>query len=340
MPKGGSERIVRSGANARRTIACLDGATDLDPLSVVERALELAELHVVPEDDAAFEAFASGALFIAICERAGEARARELVAALLRRETQTAASAPAPRETVVLLVTGDAERARRIRARLAGRVAVREASDLAGLLAHVEASLDARILLVVDEAVPGLEGTILTTLTRLLPPSASLLFRGDAPSGLYHVAVAWATLPEDASPEEVADRCLSGVGSQERPKRKLAERPMVVLVEPDEVVRSLMARCFEHEGYVVVPREDGLGGLEACIDHEPDVLVAPCAMDDLDGAALARLVRGRLGSAAPAIVLRGDPPADKAPAVRVIPTDARFADLLAEVRRLAPSRRL
>ncbi|MCZ7684573.1 MAG: response regulator [Sandaracinaceae bacterium] len=334
MPRGGSERIVRRGGNARTTLACLESARDLDALTVLARALELAQLHAVPEEEAPFLAFVRGPLAAAAREAIGE-QARELLAPLDTERRERAALAPSG---VVLLASADAERSRRIRERLAS-ITVHEAADLGRLLALVEESFDARMLLVIDGELPGVEGPLLLTLTRLLPPTASVLFRGDPPSGLYAVSLAWGTLPEQASEEEVAERCLAELGAAPSP-RAIAERPMLVLVEPTRTVRALMTHRFEHEGYLVIACEDPLGALEACIDHEPDVLIAPSEMDGLDGGALARLVRGRLGEAAPSVVLRGAADPHDAGAASVVPIDARFADLLAEVRRLAPARRL
>lgn len=334
MPRGGSERIVRRGENAKRTLDCLESAGDLDALTVLERALELAQLHAVPEEEAAFLEFVRGPLAAAVRDALGE-DARALIASL---DPEERASARPAASGVVLLASADAERSRRIRARLES-VTVHEAADLSRLLALVEESFDARVLLVIDGELPGVQGPLLATLTRLLPPTASVLFRGDAPSGLYDVSLSWGTLPEGASEDEVAERCLAELGAVPSP-RALAERPMIVLVEPTAAVRALMKHRFEHEGYLVVACEEPLAALEACIDHEPDVLVAPCEMDGLDGGALARLVRGRLREAAPSVVLRGAGDPHDAGAACVVPVDARFADLLIQIRRLAPARRL
>lgn len=340
MPKGGSERIVRRGENARRVLERLESAR-LDALSVLERALELAELHAVPEEPASFAAFTRGPLLVAMREVLGDARATALVASLGTERAASPSIAPASSDDfVVVLASEHAARSRRIRARL-GSMTVREAPDLTTLLALIEDGLGARTLVVFDGQLPGLHGPILLTLTRLLPASASVIFRGDPPSGLFDVSLAWATLPADATEEDVALRCLAEARADEPPqKRSIADRPMLVLVEPDDVVRALMTRRFEHEGYLVIGCADALSALEKCIDHEPDVLVAPREMSGLDGGALARLVRGRLGEAGPAIVLRGAVDPTDARAVRSVPMDARFADLLQVVRKLAPARRL
>jgi CheY-like chemotaxis protein len=346
VPKGGVESIARRGQNAQKTLEALRAVSDFDgALSALERALELAELHAVPEDAAAFVIFVCGPLFDAISERLGEAAARSVDDRLMDDAEPSAPRAPsppieAPRPEGPVIIVASADDARRAAiARGAESFAhVEPAPSLATLVAAVEASLDRSLVLIVDGPLPGADGSLLLTLARLLPPSARIVFCGDPPSGLYTTSLVWTTLSESAPVDEVVAKARTDMGS---PPRALGERALVVVVSPEEVARSLLVRRLEHEGFLVIGCDEPLAALEACIDHDPDLLIAELDMPDLDGVALARLVRGRLGEGGPAVLLRGSGvlSADDARYATVVDADARFADLLAQARRLAPGRR-
>lgn len=297
--------------------------------AVLERALELAQLHAVPEEAEPFARFVHGPLSEAARAGLEEGAARAIVEMLGPRGRP--AANPAAR--MVVLACADEARAYAVRAALPESFEVRVALDLPALVEQVEGHLDRHLALVIDGSVPGLNGPLLSTLARLLPPSASLLFRGDPPSGLYAVGLAWTTLPEDASVEAVVQHLVGAPAALPRNGR----RKVLVLVDPDPSIRTALGARFEAEGYVVVRCEHGLAALEASIDHEPDLLVAAREMPRIDGLALARLVRARMGDAAPTVLLRGAGQLDREDAklARLVGED----ELLDEVRELAPTGR-
>lgn len=347
MSKGGVESIARRGRNAQRTLDAVSAVSDPDSaVSVLARALEIAELHAVPEDAPELVIFVCGPLFEAASELLGDAAAQAINDRLLDDATPSSPPSkppePAPSRSaaVMIIASAEAERRSAIARAAAPFVDVETASDLATLLAAVEANLDRSVVLVIDGPVPGAEGSLLLTLARLLPASARIVFRGDPPSGLFAVSLAWTTLPETASVDDVIAHVRTVVSAPPAPL-PLGERAIALVVSADEVTRSLLGRRLEHEGFIVIACDEPLGALEACLDHEPDLVIAERDMPGLDGIALARLIRGRLGEAAPAVLLRGSRPldAEDAPYATLVPSDARFAELLAAARRLAPQRR-
>lgn len=191
------------------TLHHLEGVTDADTaLVLLERALELAQLHTVPNDRAAYALFVCGPLFDAIAEQLGEAVAARTSEELtgLDASAPSAETPPAPAR-VVIVASVDAARADALAAELGVLGPVHRAPDLVSLVSRVEENLGQPILLVVDGAIPGLDGAMLPTLARLLPADSKIVHCGDPPSGLYDTSLTWATLAESAAVEEVVAQC-------------------------------------------------------------------------------------------------------------------------------------
>ena len=71
-------------------------------------------------------------------------------------------------------------------------------------------------------------------------------------------------------------------GQQNIENRK---KPMtrILLVEDDEVVRVLMKKILEADGYRCIEVEDGAVAIEWLTDNHADVVVSDCHMPNLDG---------------------------------------------------------
>src|SRR5690606_28439954 len=113
-------------------------------------------------------------------------------------------------------------------------------------------------------------------------------------------------------------------------------RPLCVVVDADEVMRSRAARRLEQDGFIVIQCEDPLAALEACVEHEPALLIAPRDLAGLEGLALARLLHGRMRDAGPAVILYGSGTlsAEDARLVRLVPNDLGLTAMVGEAKRL------
>jgi two-component system, sensor histidine kinase len=76
----------------------------------------------------------------------------------------------------------------------------------------------------------------------------------------------------------------------------------VVLVEDEEDIRQAMSALLESWGLVVEVAEDGRRGLDTIVERRPDVALIDIAMPGLDGYAVARRVRSKMGASAPRLV--------------------------------------
>ncbi len=76
----------------------------------------------------------------------------------------------------------------------------------------------------------------------------------------------------------------------------MAENIRVILVDDHTVVRKGIRALLEQEQdiEVVGEAEDGLKGVQACIDHAPDVVILDMALPLLSGVEVARKIREKL----------------------------------------------
>lgn len=332
----GVSRTRESGHRGLDLLHRLEQRTDADAaLGILERALELAQLHSVPHDRPSFALFVCGPLFDAVAEQLSQHEAAQLsdelmgesetdatiateapIATESSRSTGEPAHPSQPAPTTVIVASADEARSSAIAERLGQGATVHRTSDVVALVARIEASLAHPILLVIDGAIPGLAPALVPTLARLLPSGSTVVLAGDPPSGLYDTALNWATVEDGASVEELVVRCRDAL-----PRA----RPVVVLVDPDLLGRPDRAAALERDaGCVVHPVEDALSALDACILHAPDLVVSEQELPSLDGAALARLVRDRLGRRAPPVVLRGARSASDPAVVAVVADDTEL----------------
>lgn len=271
--------------------------------AVLSRALDLSGVSAVPEEPVGFGLFARGPLRSALEEVIDPEIAKATSEALTRVVRQLVQSGVRRRpeqlreraERVVLLVLQDEQRAERVGAHLRGYAEVHRARDVFGLLQMAERYAERELYLVIDGGFPGLRGPMLATLARVLPESAHAIFWGGPPPGRGFERSRH--LPSASTPSEVAAFCR---GEAELPPEVEATRkPVLVLADDDPVWRATLRRRLEHEGYEVVSCPDGFTALEACIDHQPDVVVSDHDMPTLDGSQLAALLVSRFQDEAP-----------------------------------------
>ena len=65
----------------------------------------------------------------------------------------------------------------------------------------------------------------------------------------------------------------------------------VLLVEDDLTIRELAIRALADAGHVVRAEASGMAGLQAVIDHAPDIVVLDLGLPDVDGSEVLRMVR-------------------------------------------------
>ena len=65
----------------------------------------------------------------------------------------------------------------------------------------------------------------------------------------------------------------------------------ILVVEDDRAVRDSLTRALSLEGYTVESEPDGLRGLAAVIDRQPDAVVLDVMLPELDGLAVCRRLR-------------------------------------------------
>jgi signal transduction histidine kinase len=71
----------------------------------------------------------------------------------------------------------------------------------------------------------------------------------------------------------------------------------LLIVDDDEISRSLMRAALEQDGFTVAEAEDGLAALQLCAEKLPNLIIADVIMPRMDGFDLCRELRARPESA-------------------------------------------
>ena len=64
-----------------------------------------------------------------------------------------------------------------------------------------------------------------------------------------------------------------------------------MIVEDDSQIRDLAVRALSKSGHVVWAEATGMGGLQAAIDNQPDVVVLDLGLPDVDGGDVLKMIR-------------------------------------------------
>jgi len=65
----------------------------------------------------------------------------------------------------------------------------------------------------------------------------------------------------------------------------------VLIVEDDIQIRELLTRALSNAGHIVRAEPMAMAGLQAVIDHSPDMVILDLGLPDLDGGDLLRMIR-------------------------------------------------
>ncbi len=77
--------------------------------------------------------------------------------------------------------------------------------------------------------------------------------------------------------------------------------PLIMAVDDDQTILSLLKRTLEPEGYGVIVADNGTVALELFEEHRPDMVILDIMMPGLDGFQVLNLIRQR--SNVPVIML-------------------------------------
>lgn len=104
----------------------------------------------------------------------------------------------------------------------------------------------------------------------------------------------------------------------------------VLVVEDEPAIREVIATLLEDEGYLVRHAKDGLEALDAINGDRIDLIVSDVVMPRLDGASLARKLRGR-GHLMPIVLMSAVYADVDLPGVRFVPKPFEIDRLLGTV---------
>lgn len=79
----------------------------------------------------------------------------------------------------------------------------------------------------------------------------------------------------------------------------------ILLIEDEDTMRKPLAEALDHEGFTVVSANDGISGLDAAINGEPDLILLDIAMPKMDGIAVLKKLResGEYGKRAKVVII-------------------------------------
>ncbi len=81
----------------------------------------------------------------------------------------------------------------------------------------------------------------------------------------------------------------------------LPDEPLVLVVDDDPDIATLVAHRLRRAGYRTTVANDGLNALRAIGDEQPDLVLLDITMPNLDGKAVARILQNA-GAAAPSLI--------------------------------------
>ena len=94
--------------------------------------------------------------------------------------------------------------------------------------------------------------------------------------------------------------------------------PFILIVGDDARIRSILSDAFTCRGYRVDMAPDGQQALDRVAFDMPDVIVAPSAMEGVDGPSLVRRLRDD-GQRVPVVLTGAAPGGGRLPGVQLVP---------------------
>ena len=157
-------------------------------------------------------------------------------------------------------------------------------------------SAQQRIALHVDEVLGNQEVVVKNLGPQLarLPGLAGVTLLASGTVALIYNPVALATLYGDAAREATRSAMRSPAGQNLTPlvqAPRVAEAPLVMVVDDSLTVRRVTQRLLLREGYRVVLAKDGLDALERLSEAVPDIVLSDIEMPRMDGFDLVRNMR-------------------------------------------------
>ena len=83
--------------------------------------------------------------------------------------------------------------------------------------------------------------------------------------------------------------------------KEVVEKKVLLVIEDEVQIRRLLRVCLERNGYQVEEADTGEAGIDAAMEHQPDIILLDLGLPDIDG--LAVLKRLREWSKVPVIIL-------------------------------------
>jgi CheY-like chemotaxis protein len=89
-------------------------------------------------------------------------------------------------------------------------------------------------------------------------------------------------------------------------RRTLQRRSSILIIDDDEILRELLSRRLQKQGFDILTAESGDRGLEAAQFHRPDLILLDLRLPDRDGLEVcAQLADARETCFIPVIILTG-----------------------------------
>jgi CheY-like chemotaxis protein len=112
-------------------------------------------------------------------------------------------------------------------------------------------------------------------------------------------------LPTLGVPERSAWAKLMSVADLAVPERDMNARPLIMLIDDDELLSAAVNRLLTSQGFDVYMSGTGFGMIQAVLKLKPDAIVLDMVMPALDGQRCATLIRERFGGDIPIVLWSG-----------------------------------
>ncbi len=70
-----------------------------------------------------------------------------------------------------------------------------------------------------------------------------------------------------------------------------AKGKTILVIDDGQVERSFMTGALQKAGYTVIARPDGVSGMEAALNHNPNLIILDYLMPDMDGTEVCRKIK-------------------------------------------------